>query len=74
MTATDERQTVAELAELGGWDRRDVDRTDYYAKGVVRVQVLWQGNEAISGGSLYQDDIMTAYSRDLDTVKSWLKR
>lgn len=74
MTATDERQTVAELAELGGWDRRDVDRTDYYAKGIIRVQVLWQGNEAISGGSLYQDDIMTAYSRDLATVKSWLKR
>jgi hypothetical protein len=74
MTATDERQTVAELAELGGWDRRDVDRTDYYAKGIIRVQVLWHGNEAISGGSLYQDDIMTAYSRNLDTVKSWLKR
>jgi hypothetical protein len=74
MTATDERQTVAELAELGGWERRDVDRTDYYAKGIIRVQVLWQGNEAISGGSLYQDDILTAYSRELATVKSWLKR
>jgi hypothetical protein len=74
MTATDERQTLAEFAELGGWDRRDVDRTDYYAKGIIRVQVLWQGNDSISGGSLYQDDIMTAYSRDLNTVRSWLKR
>jgi hypothetical protein len=74
MTATDERQSVAELAELGGWDRRDVDRTDFYAKGIIRVQVLWQGNEAISGGSLYQDDILTAYSRELATVKGWLKR
>ena len=74
MTATDERQTVAELADLGGWERRDVDRTDYYAKGIVRVQVLWKGSEAISGGSLYHDDILTAYSRDLATVKSWLKR
>jgi len=74
MTTTDERQTVAELADLGGWDRRDVDRTDYYAKGIIRVQVLWHGDEAISGGSLYQDDIMTAYSRELDTVKSWLRR
>jgi hypothetical protein len=74
MTTTDERQTVAELADLGGWERRDVDRTDYYAKGIVRVQVLWHGNEAISGGSLYHDDILTAYSRDLNTVKSWLKR
>jgi hypothetical protein len=74
MTATDERRAIAELAELGGWHRRDVDRADYYAKGIIRVQVLWQGDEAISGGSLYQDDIMTAYSRDLATVKSWLKR
>lgn len=74
MTATDERQTVAELADLGGWERRDVDRTDYYAKGIIRVQLLWQGDDAISGGSLYQDDTLTAYSRDLGTVKSWLKR
>ena len=74
MTATDERQTLADLADLGGWERRDVDRTDYYAKGIVRVQVLWHGSEAISGGSLYHDDILTAYSRDLNTVKSWIKR
>ncbi|AGB23728.1 hypothetical protein Mycsm_03428 [Mycobacterium sp. JS623] len=74
MTTTDERQTLAELADLGGWERRDVDRTDYYAKGIVRVQVLWHGTEAISGGSLYHDDILTAYSRDLATVRSWIKR
>jgi hypothetical protein len=72
MTTTDERQSVAELADLGGWDRRDVDRTDYYAKGIVRVQVIWQGDEAISGGSLYHDDLLTAYSTDLTTVNSWL--
>ena len=42
MTATDERQTVADFAELGGWHRRNVDRTDYYTKGGARVQVLWQ--------------------------------
>jgi hypothetical protein len=74
MTATDERQTLADLADLGGWERRDVERTDYYAKGIVRVQVLWHGTEAISGGSLYHDDILTAYSRDLKTVRSWIKR
>lgn len=74
MTTTDERQTLAELADLGGWERRDVDRTDYYAKGIVRVQVLWHGTEAISGGSLYHDDLLTAYSRDLATVRSWIKR
>ena len=51
MTATDERQTVADFAELGGWLRRNVDRTDYYTKGGARVQVLWRGAAAISGGS-----------------------
>jgi hypothetical protein len=74
MTTTDERQTVAELADSGGWVRRDVDRTDYYTKGILRVQVIWHGTEAISGGSIYHDDLLTSYSRDLDTVKSWLRR
>ena len=74
MTATADRQTLADFAETAGWQRRDVDRTDYYAKGILRVQVIWHGTEAISGGSLYQDDILTSYSRELSTVKSWLKR
>jgi hypothetical protein len=74
MTSTDERQTLAELAETGGWQRRDVDRTDYYAKAGARVQVIWQGSEAISGGSLYHDDVLTAYTRELSTIKGWIKR
>ena len=67
MTATDERQTLADFAETAGWHRRNVERTDYYAKGGARVQVLWQGMAAISGGSLYHDDIahrVHAGSRD----------
>jgi len=74
MTATDERQTLAELAELGGWHRRNIERTDYYAKGGARVQVLWHGTAAISGGSLYHDDGLTAYTRELSTVQGWLRR
>lgn len=74
MTATDERQRIADYAETTGWQRRNVERTDYYAKGIVRVQVLWHGTEAISGSSLYHDDILTAYTRNLGTVQSWLKR
>ena len=74
MTATDERQTLADLADGGGWRRRDVDRTDYYSKGGARVQVLWTGTEAVSGASLYHDDILTAYSRDLSTIQGWLRR
>ena len=74
MTATDERQTLADFAETAGWQRRNVERADYYAKGIVRVQVLWHGAQAISGGSLYHDDILTAYTRDLGTVQTWLRR
>jgi hypothetical protein len=74
MTATDERQTLADLAEQGGWHRRDVGRADYFAKAAARVQVLWQDTDRISGGSLYHDDILTTYSRDLNTIKSWLRR
>jgi len=32
------------------------------------------GHEAISGGSLYHDDVLTAYTRELSTVQGWLKR
>lgn len=74
MTATDERQTLADLAEEGGWRRRNVERTDYYRKGEAQVHVIWQGTEAISGGALYHDDILTTYSRDLKTVQGWLRR
>ncbi|HYZ69822.1 MAG TPA: hypothetical protein VE666_18825 [Mycobacterium sp.] len=74
MAATDERQSLADLAEAGGWHRRDVDRSDYYAKGGARVHVLWRGTTAVSGGSLYHDDVLMAYSRDLATVQGWLRR
>jgi hypothetical protein len=74
MTDTDERATTAVLAEAGGWQRREIERTDYYAKGGVRVQVLWQGTAAISGGTLYYDDILTTTTRDLATVQGWLRR
>ncbi|MGY4650895.1 hypothetical protein [Mycobacterium sp. URHB0021] len=74
MTDTDERQTIADLAEAGGWQRREIERTDYYAKGGVRVQVLWQGTAVISGGSLYYDDVLTTTTRELATVQGWLRR
>jgi hypothetical protein len=74
MITTDERQSLAELADGGGWRRRNVDRTDYYSKAGVRVQVLWTGTEVVSGASLYHDDILTAYSRDLSTIQGWLRR
>lgn len=74
MTATIEREDLSELALQAGWDRRDADRTDYYTRSPVRVHVLWQGPDAISGGALYHDDNLVAYTRDLATVTGWLKR
>jgi hypothetical protein len=74
MTATDERQTLADLAEATGWQRRNVDRADYYDRDGTRVQVLWQGTEAVSGGALYHDDILATYSRELATIQGWLRR
>jgi hypothetical protein len=74
MTAPVEREAVSELAVQAGWHRRNADRTDYYTREPVRVHVIWQGSDAISGGALYHDDILMAYSRDLPTVVGWLKR
>jgi hypothetical protein len=74
MTDTDVRQELSELAEGTGWHRRDADRTDYYTRSPARIHVQWQGSSAISGGALYQDDILMTYSRDLATVKSWFRR
>lgn len=73
-TTVDERQEQHELAELGGWQRTDLDRVDLYIRGSARIRVIWRGSDAISGATLYQDDIMTSYTRDLPTVTGWLKR
>lgn len=74
MTATDERQALRELAEEAGWEHRDQERVDVFTRRVTRVRVIWRGDNAISGSSQHHDDIMANYTRDLSTVKRWLKR
>lgn len=74
MTAANERDVMAELAVAAGWNRRGEERVDYYARTPVRIHVIWQGSDAISGGSLYHDDNMVSYTRDLSIVTGWLKR
>jgi hypothetical protein len=74
MTAADLRKEISTRAVQAGWNHRDADRTDYYTRTPVRVHVIWQGNDKISGGALYHDDLLMTYSRDLDTVAGWLKR
>jgi hypothetical protein len=74
MAGSNERTALAEVSEGVGWQRRVDERVDIYVRGLVRVRVIWQGDDAISGGSRFQDDVMESYSRDLTTVKGWLSR
>ena len=74
-TATDERTPLAETGDELGWKRRISNgRADVYTKGTVRIRVVWQGDEAISGASLFHDEMYESYTRDLSTVRAWLKR
>ncbi|MDT5151326.1 MAG: hypothetical protein QOI01_3059 [Mycobacterium sp.] len=74
MTTTDLRSELAEITAAAGWNRRVDERVDVYLRGQTRIRVIWQGDDAISGGSRYQDDALETYSRDLATVKGWLAR
>lgn len=71
---TDLRSELAEVTAAAGWDRRIDDRVDIYVRGQTRVRVIWRGDDAISGGSRFQEDNLETYSRDLNTVKGWLAR
>jgi hypothetical protein len=74
MVETNERAALAQTTEAVGWTRRIDERVDVYVRGATRVRVIWRGDDAISGGSRFQDDTMESYSRDLATVKGWLAR
>jgi hypothetical protein len=74
MTSNAERGEVSQLAAQAGWQHRDADRSDYYLRRPERVHIVWHGNQAISGGALYRDNILMSISRELDTVKGWLNR
>jgi len=68
----DERSALAERTAASGWQRHTDDRVDVYLRGASRVRVIWRGDDAISGGTRFQDDIMEQYTRELDTVRAWL--
>ncbi|MDT5093323.1 MAG: hypothetical protein QOH60_2686 [Mycobacterium sp.] len=73
MSATNDRQALAELAEQSGWQRRQVDRTDFYRRGIREVEVLFTGDK-LNGGSLYEDLSLLTHTRDMSMVQSWLTR
>ena len=73
MSATNDRQALSEIAEQSGWQRRQVDRTDFYRRGARQVEVLFT-EDKLNGGSLYEDLRMMTYTRDKATIESWLTR
>ncbi|SBS75538.1 conserved hypothetical protein [uncultured Mycobacterium sp.] len=74
MSGTDERQALAEAGEEKGWLRRECDRVDIYLRDRYRVRVIWQGNDAISGASFFDNEWYEGYTRDLAKVRTWLKK
>jgi hypothetical protein len=73
MSATKDRQALSELAEQAGWQRRQVDRTDFYRRGLREVELFFTADK-LNGGALYEDLSMLTYSREMETVQAWLTR
>ncbi len=74
-TATDDRQTVAELAGERAWQRREGSdgRQESYYRGTVRIRIVWAG-DALSGATLFHDEMYESYTRDPATLRAWFKR
>ena len=49
-TVIDERTALAVSSEQQGWQRRAIDdRVDVYTRGLIRIRLIWQGDNKISG-------------------------
>jgi hypothetical protein len=73
VSATNDRQAIAEIAEQSGWQRRQLDRTDLYRRGVLDVEVLFTA-DMLNGGTLYEHQHLRTHTRDKATVEGWLFR
>jgi hypothetical protein len=73
VSATNDRQAIAQIAEQSGWQRRQLDRTDFYRRGVNDVEVLFTVDK-LNGGTLYEQLHLRTHTRDKATVESWLTR
>lgn len=74
-TATDERKSVADLAEEQGWQRRvSLERHDIYLRGTVRIRAMWQGDDKLNGATLFHDEMYESYTREPNTLRAWFKR
>lgn len=73
MSATNDRQALSEIAEQSGWQRRQLDRIDFYRRGAREVEVLFTADK-LNGGTLYEALRMLTHTRDTATVERWLTR
>lgn len=74
-TATDERKTVADLAEEQGWQRRvSLERNDVFLRGTVRIRAMWEGDSKLNGATLFHDEMYESYTREIATLRAWFKR
>jgi hypothetical protein len=74
MAVSGERLSLRNFGDERGWSRREADRADVYTRAKIRVRVIWQGDEVISGASFFDDEMFESYTRDLDRVRAWLMR
>jgi hypothetical protein len=73
MSATNDRQALSEIAEQSGWQRRQLDRTDFYRRGVRTVELLFAADK-LNGGTLYDDVHLLTYTRDMAKIEGWLTK
>lgn len=74
-TAIAERNSVAEVAEEQGWQRRvSLERNDVYLRGTVRIRAMWQDDEKLNGATLFHDEMYESYTREPKTLRAWFKR
>ena len=73
MSATNDRQALSEIAQQAGWRRRQLDRTDFYRRGIREVEVLFT-EDKLAGGTLYEDMHLLTHTREMATVEVWLNR
>ena len=74
-TATDERKSVAGLAEEQGWQRRvSLERHDIFLRGTVRIRAMWQGDDKLNGATLFHDEMYESYTREPNILRAWFKR
>ncbi|MFN8071510.1 MAG: hypothetical protein U0R66_06830 [Mycobacterium sp.] len=74
-TVTDERKSVAALAEEQGWQRRvSLERHDVFLRGTVRIRAMWETDDKLNGATLFHDEMYESYTREPATLRAWFKR